>query len=78
MSLLSLGMCQKDGSFVLDEDSLLVCSNGYAFHQFCPPGSKNSGKPFSQGDNYNTNGLCDINLLHLNQGYGDTYYSSKN
>ena len=62
-----------DGLYYNDEMTYVVCSNGYASHQPCPPGTKTDKFPtYKAGYYYGSSDLCSVNLVDL--GYGPHSY----
>ena len=56
-----------------DEMTYVVCSNGYASHLPCPPGTKTDKFPsYTAGYYYGSSDLCSINLVDV--GYGPHSY----
>lgn len=71
------GHCDKDGFYYKDEDSFVICSNGYAYVLPCAPGSKNSAfDHYHDGSSYNYRDFCDINLVGRGYTLGQRYTSS--
>ena len=65
-------MCSIDGLYYKDEKSFVVCSNGYASYQPCPPGTKTDKFPsYTAGYYYGSSDLCTMNLVD----YGFSPYS---
>ena len=65
-------MCSIDGLYYKDEKSFVVCSNGYASYQPCPPGTKTDKFPsYTAGYYYGSSDLCTTNLVD----YGFSPYS---
>ena len=67
------GVCTIDGLYYKNEMSYVVCSNGYASHQPCPPGTKTEKFPsYKAGYYYGASDLCSINLVDF--GYPPRSY----
>jgi len=65
-------VCKIDGLYYKDETSFVVCSNGYASYQPCPPGTKTDKFPsYKAGYYYGSSDLCSMNLVD----YGYSPYS---
>jgi len=65
-------VCKIDGLYYKDETSFVVCSNGYASYQPCPPGTKTDKFPsYKAGYYYGSSDLCSMNLVD----YGYNPYS---
>lgn len=67
------GTCSIDGLYYKDDTTFVICSNGYASEQPCPPGTKTAGYPsYQAGYYYGYTDLCSINLVDY--GYGPSAY----
>ena len=67
------GVCSIDGLYYKDDMSYVVCSNGYASYQPCPPGTKTDKFPsYKAGYYYGSSDLCSVNLVDF--GYGPYSY----
>lgn len=67
------GVCSIDGLYYKDEKSFVVCSNGYASYQPCPPGTKTDKFPsYTAGYYYGSSDLCSMNLVDY--GYSPHSY----
>ena len=70
------GVCSIDGLYYKDEMSFVVCSNGYASHQPCPPGTKTDKFPsYTSGYYYGSSDLCSVNLI--NAGFDPYSYAPR-
>jgi len=66
-------VCSIDGLYYKDDMSYVVCSNGYASYQPCPPGTKTDKFPsYKAGYYYGSSDLCSVNLVDF--GYGPYSY----
>ena len=61
ISLIS-GSCGHDGVYIQDADSLVLCSNGIAYYQPCPPGTKNSGYNSQYDDHYTSGSYYNLDV----------------
>jgi hypothetical protein len=69
------GSCSNDGLYYKDDTTFVICSNGYASEQPCPPGTKTGGYPsYQAGYYYGYTDLCSVNLVDY--GYGPSSYVS--
>jgi hypothetical protein len=69
------GTCSNDGLYYKDDSTFVICSNGYASEQPCPPGTKTGGYPsYQAGYYYGYTDLCSVNLVDY--GYGPSSYAS--
>ena len=69
MSTVCSGVCSIDGLYYKDEMTYVVCSNGFASHQPCPPGTKTDKFPsYRAGFYYGSSDLCSVNLVDLGLG----------
>merc|ERR1711893_295632 len=76
------GSCGHDGVYIHDDYSIILCSNGIAYYQPCPPGTKNSHHTnYKNEAYYNTGAFCNVNLVdhgyNLKYGYGPHYGGGK-
>jgi len=68
------GLCQGDGLYYKDDNTFVMCSNGYSHEQPCPPGTKTSGSPsYKPGYYYGYTDLCSVNLVDY--GLGPEHYA---